>query len=67
VLVDVQSHEGEPVLGGELLQDRLDRLARLAPRRPEVDDRRAGCADDLVVEIRVGDLSHSFASLTNCL
>ena len=41
VLVDVQPHEAEPVVGGERLQDRLDRLARLAPRRPEVDDRRA--------------------------
>ena len=58
VLVDVQPHEAEPVLGGERLQDRLDRLARLAPRRPEVDDRHAAGADDLLLERRVGDLSH---------
>ncbi len=60
VLVDVQPHEADLVVGGDRLQDRLDRLARLAPRRPEVDDRRAAGGDHLVLERRVGDLSHSF-------
>jgi hypothetical protein len=41
VLVDVQPHEAEPMLCGERFEDRLDRRAGLAPRRPEVDDRGA--------------------------
>jgi hypothetical protein len=59
VLVDVQPHEPEPVLGGERLQDRLDRLARLAPRRPEVDDDRPVGLEHVCAEPGVRRLDHT--------
>ena len=47
LLVDVQSRDRD----GKLLEDRLERLARAAPRRPEVDEQRP--ARDRVVEIPI--------------
>jgi len=54
LLVDV--HAGD--LDRELLEDRLQRLARPAPRRPEVDKQRP--AGDRVVERRRVELFQSF-------
>ena len=42
----------------DLARARLDRLARPAPRRPELDDHRHVAREDLGVEGRVGDLVH---------
>jgi hypothetical protein len=54
LLVDV--HAGD--LDGELLEDRLERLARPAPGRPEVDEQRL--TGDRVVERRLVELFQSF-------
>src|SRR5256714_12325822 len=53
LLVHVQPRD----LDGQLLEDRLERLARAAPRRPEVDEQRP--ARDRVVERRLVELGHS--------
>ena len=60
VLVDVDLHELDR-LGGrvELLERRLDRLARAAPGRPEVDDDRRAGLQHLGVEGLVGDGAHA--------
>jgi len=54
VLVDVHLHETPFafVLGFELCEHRAERLARSAPRRPEVDQygREHRCADDVLFE-----------------
>src|SRR5205085_5616225 len=42
---------------GKLLEDRLQCLARAAPRRPEVDEQRA--TRDCVVERRLVQLGHN--------
>src|SRR6476646_2981905 len=44
-------------LDGKFLEDRLERLARATPRRPEVDEQRL--ARDRVVERRLVELGHS--------
>src|SRR6185503_13968974 len=44
-------------LDGKLLEDRLERLARATPRRPEVDEQRPG--RDRVVERCLVELGHS--------
>ena len=50
--------EREADLVRDRAQVRLDRLARLAPRRPEVDDDRHGGGEHLVRERLVRDLAH---------
>ena len=46
------------VLRLELLQDRLDGLARAAPRRPEVEDDGSVGLQDVVLERGIGDFEH---------
>ena len=60
VLVDVELGEldASAVLLLELAQDRLDRVTRAAPGRPEVHDHRRLRLDDLLLEARVGELVH---------
>jgi len=53
LLVDVQARD----VDGKLLEDWLERLARPAPRRPEVDEQRA--ARDRLVERRLVELLQS--------
>src|SRR6185503_12442299 len=54
LLVHVQPRD----LDGQLLEDRLERLARAAPGRPEVDKQRS--PGDRLVERRPVELGHSF-------
>ncbi len=60
VLVDVDLGEHDLALGGvdHLLDDRSERAARAAPRRPQVDDDGdgGGLVDDVRLERRVGDV-----------
>ena len=51
--------ERDAAVGRDPLQQRLDRLAGLAPGGPEVDDRRPGRREHLRLERLVRDLSHS--------
>ena len=63
VVVDVDPGELDPACGLalELLEDRPDRLARPAPRRPEVDDERPFGANGLVeLTKRAGSLTRSW-------
>src|SRR5205807_4876566 len=55
VLVDVELYELD-VAGrtGKLVERRFDRLARAAPRRPEVDDHGLSGLQDLALERLVG-------------
>ena len=60
VLVDVDLGEHDLAFGGvdRLLDDRTERAARAAPRRPQVDDdgNGGGLVDDVRLERRVGDV-----------
>src|SRR5664279_4124486 len=60
VLVDVELRERDAAgrALGELVEERLDRVAGPAPRRPEVDDDRSG-GDRLVERARVELLHQS--------
>ena len=51
--VDLREPERAVVFGGELFEDRPERLARSAPRRPEVDEHRRlqRCLDDVGLEV----------------
>ena len=53
--VDVDLHDVER----QLLEGRLDRLARPAPRRPEIDHDGLRSGQHLVGERRVGHLAHA--------
>src|SRR5204863_5880144 len=53
LLVHVQPRD----LDGQLFEDRLERLARAAPGRPEVDEQRP--VRDRLVERRLVELGHS--------
>ena len=60
VLVDIDLGQHDLAIGGvdHLLDDRAERLAGAAPRRPEVDDdgHLLGLLDDLGLERGVGDV-----------
>ena len=63
LLVDVHPHESHTFapLVGEPDQVRLDRVARLAPRGPEVDDHGHGRTQDLLLELRPADRVHGYS------
>ena len=61
VLVDVDLRELDPAVRVrfELLEDRLDRTARPAPRRPEVEHDRDVAVQHVLLERLVGHVEHA--------